>query len=242
MTTTLVAGASGATGRLLVQHLLNQGHHVKAIVRSPVHLPESIRHHANLTLIHAPILELDARQLAHHVKDCSAVASCLGHNMTFKGLFGRPRDLVTQATRQLCQAIQANQPSSPMRFVLMNTTGNRNRDLDERVSFKHACVVGLLRYLLPPHADNENAADYLRVQIGHNDGAIQWSAVRPDGLVDEPNVTPYTLHPSPTRCAIFNAGKVSRINVAHFMATLMTEDEPWRQWQGHMPAIYGNEN
>lgn len=36
----LVAGATGATGRLLTSELLNRGHSVKAIVRSPDSLPE----------------------------------------------------------------------------------------------------------------------------------------------------------------------------------------------------------
>jgi len=66
------------------------------------------------------------------------------------------------------------------KFVLMNTTGNRNRDLDERISFAQKCVIGLLRILLPPHVDNEKAADYLRTQIGQNNTAVEWVAVRPD--------------------------------------------------------------
>jgi len=62
--------------------------------------------------------------------------------------------------------------------------------------------------------------------------------VRPDGLIDEDAVTAYELHPSPTRSAIFDAGQVSRINVAHFMAELITNDETWQTWQGQMPVIY----
>ena len=64
----------------------------------------------------------------------------------------------------------------------MNTTGNRNRDLNEPISFAQKCVIGLLRLLLPPHVDNEKAADYLRTQIGQNNASIEWVAVRPDGL------------------------------------------------------------
>lgn len=240
MTTTLIAGASGATGKLLVEQLLSQGHHVKAIVRSPDNLPQSWANHDNLTLIHAAILDLSPDQLVSHVQNCTAVASCLGHNLTFKGLFGQPRDLVTQATKRLCDAIQTNQPQTPVRFVLMNTTGNRNRDLSELVSIAHRCVVGLLRLLLPPHRDNENAADFLRLNVGQQNNHIQWAAVRPDGLISEPTSSPYTLHASPTRCAIFNAGKTSRINVAHFMANLMTQAEPWQNWQSQMPVIYNS--
>jgi hypothetical protein len=99
----------------------------------------------------------------------------------------------------------------------MNTAGNRNRDLEEPISFGQRCVVGLIRLLLPPHVDNEKAADYLRVSVGQNDSAIEWVVVRPDSLVNEDSVSEYCLHPSPTRSAIFNAGKTSRINVAHLI-------------------------
>ncbi|MBZ0269615.1 SDR family oxidoreductase [bacterium] len=238
MTTTLVVGASGATGRLLVHQLLNRGQNVKAVVRSPDNLPESLRRHGNLSVIRAPVLDLSDAEMARHVDGCGAVASCLGHNMSLKGLYGPPRRLVTDATRRLCDAIRANKAEGPTRFVLMNTTGNRNRDLDEPISFGQKCVIGLLRLLLPPHADNEEAADYLRVQVGQGDGAIEWTAVRPDNLIDADAVTEYEVHASPTRSAIFDAGVTSRSNVGHFMAELITNDDPWARWKGQMPVIY----
>jgi hypothetical protein len=120
----------------------------------------------------------------------------------------------------------------------MNTTGNRNRNLKEPISIAQKCVIGLLRLLLPPHVDNEKAADYLRTEIGQNSNSIEWVAVRPDGLINEVEVTDYEIHPSPTRSAIFNAGKVSRINVGHFMANLIKDDMLWTKWKGQMPVIY----
>jgi len=234
----LIVGASGATGRLLTEELLSRGHFVKAIVRSADRLPTTIRNHENLSLIQAAVLDLSDAELAEHVKGCHAVTSCLGHNLTLKGIYGHPRRLVTDATRRLCNAIKVNAPDTSTKFVLMNTTGNRNRNLDEPISFAQHCVIGLLRLLLPPHVDNEQAAEYLRTQIGQTDEMIEWVAVRPDGLIDEDEVTPYELHPSPTRSAIFDAGKVSRINVGHFMAELIADDGAWQTWRGQMPVIY----
>ena len=94
---------------------------------------------------------------------------------------------------------------------------------------------------MPPHADNEKAADHLRTDIGQDDAAIEWVVVRPDSLVDESKVTGYEAHPSPTRSAIFNAGMTSRINVAHFMTELISDDVTWRKWKGRMPVIYNNQ-
>jgi hypothetical protein len=123
----------------------------------------------------------------------------------------------------------------------MNTTGNSNRDLDEQISTGQKCVIGLLRLLLPPHADNEDAADYLRTQIGQYDRTIEWVVVRPDALIDEVTVTDFTVHSSPIRSAIFDSGKTSRINVGCFMADLIGDEEIWKQWMGKMPVIYNRE-
>jgi len=234
----LIVGATGATGRLLTEELLNRGQLVKVIVRSPDKLPVGIRNHDNLSVIHASILDLSDAKLNQHVKGCDAVASCLGHNLNLKGIYGHPRKLVTDATRRLCDAIKANAPEKSVKFVLMNTTGNSNRDLDEPISFAQKGIIGLLRLLMPPHADNEQAADYLRVKIGQKDEIVEWTAVRPDGLIDEDEVTTYDLHPSPVRSAIFDSGQTSRINVGHFMAELITEDDLWQKWKGQMPVIY----
>jgi len=234
----LVVGASGATGQQLVEQLLIQGHTVKAIVRSPESLPESWKNNTQLQIISASILDLSNKEMSDHVSDCDAIASCLGHSMNWKGIYGEPRKLVTDATHKLCNAIEANKPESPIKYVLMNTTGNRNRDLSEPISFAQKCVIGLLRLLLPPQVDNEKAADYLRTQVGQNNQFIEWAAVRPDGLINENQVTNYEIHASPTRSAIFNAGKTSRINVGHFMANIISDDDLWNTWKGQMPVIY----
>lgn len=239
--TTLVVGASGATGRRLVEQLLNRGQSVRAIVRSPHKLPETITHHNNLSVIHASLLELSDAEMAQHVSGCRAVASCLGHNLNFKGLYGPPRKLVTDATRRLCDAIKANKAEETTKFVLMNTAGNSNRDLNEPISMAQKGVLGLLRLLLPPHVDNEKAADYLRTEIGQHDEAIAWAVVRPDNLIDEEQVTAYKVYPSPIRSAIFDAGLTSRINVGHFMAELITDEDTWNTWKGQMPVLYNGD-
>ena len=236
--TTLVVGASGATGQLLVGQLLNRGQKVKIIVRSPDKLPEFFQNNDNLSVIHASVLDISDSEMTRHVNGCEAVASCLGHNMSLKGIYGHPRRLVTDAVRRLCGAIKANKPAKPVKFVLMNTTGNSNRDLSEPISFGQKCVIWILRLLLPPHVDNEKAADYLRIEVGQNGGVIEWAAVRPDKLIDVSKITEYEVHSSPIRSAIFDAGTTSRINVGSFIADLITDGDTWNKWKGQMPVIY----
>ena len=236
--TTLVVGASGATGRLLVKQLLDHGEHVKIIVRSVDNLPRVVSNHENLSIVQANILDLSDADMTQHVKGCNAIASCLGHNMSFYGIYGHPRRLVRNAARRLCRAVKENNPETPVKFVLMNTTGNSNRDLAEQISLGQTCVIWLLRLLLPPHIDNEAAADYLRTEIGQNNADIEWAVVRPDNLTHEGEVSEYEIYPSPMRSAIFDAGTTSRINVAHFMEKLIIDNETWTKWKGQMPVIY----
>ncbi|KAA5538971.1 SDR family oxidoreductase [Roseiconus nitratireducens] len=237
-TTVLVLGATGATGMLLVRQLLDRGLAVKALVRSRDKLPEALQQQDRLTMIQDSVLDLSEKAFADLVDGCDAVASCLGHNLSLKGIFGHPRRLVTDAIRRTCQAVGEHHSGKPIKLLLMNTAGNSNRDLQEPVSIAQSCVIGLLRRLVPPHRDNEEAADFLRTNVGQNDTAIEWVVIRPDSLVDEDSVNPYQLHSSPTRSAIFNPGKTSRVNVAHFMTELITDDELWNAWRGRMPVIY----
>ncbi len=234
----LIVGGTGATGRLLVKNMIGRGLEVIAIVRRPDKLPEEIRGHEQLRTVTAGILDLVDSELTDLLHGCDAVVSCLGHNLSFKGIFGQPHNLVTQAVGRLCLAIQANRREYPIRFILMNTAGNSNRDIPEQHSFGERCVISLIRLLLPPHSDNECAADYLRIQIPHGDTSIEWVVVRPDNLTNDLVESAYEVLPSPVRSAIFNPGKTSRINVAHFMADLITDDEIWGRWRGKMPVIY----
>ncbi len=236
--TTLVVGASGATGRLLVEQLLAQGEKVKIVVRSVNALPDVLKHNDQLTITEASLLAMSDAELLKQVQGCRAVASCLGHNLSLKGMFGQPRRLVTAAVQRLCHAIEKTAPALPVKFVLMNSTGNQNTQAGEKVSSAQSFVVGLIRCLLPPHADNEIAAGYLQSSFGPQQKMIEWVAVRPDGLINEASVTEYDTYASPIRSAIFDAGKTSRINVAHFMSQLIINDGTWEKWKRQMPVVY----
>ena len=236
--TILVLGASGATGRLLVQQLLATEASVKIVVRPHSTVPREIIEHEKLSVIRADFLNLGDDEIANIVGGCSAIACCLGHNLNLQGVFGQPRRLVTDSVRRLCDAVTRNSPDTPVKFLLMNTAGNSHRGIPERVSFAQSCVITLLRLLLPPHVDNEQAADFLRTEIGSTNSRIEWVVVRPDTLTDQNEVTEYKIFPSPIRSAIFNAGTTSRINVGHFMAKLITDENTWNEWKGQMPVIY----
>ncbi|MGQ8336634.1 NAD(P)H-binding protein [Sunxiuqinia sp. A32] len=238
---TLIVGATGATGKQLVEQLLSMGQKVKVIVRPSGKIPDTWKNNDKISIIKANISEISVNEMMNYLIDCQSVASCLGHNITLKGIFGKPRKLVTDAVKLLCIAIQKNSPDKPVRFALMNTTANRNRDLNEPISIGEKLVMGLIRFFVPPQSDNEKAADFLRVNIGQNNKLIEWVAVRPDTLIDEGNVTEYELYASPIRSALSDPGKTSRINVGNFMSRLIVETDLWNKWKGQMPVIYNKE-
>jgi putative NADH-flavin reductase len=236
--TTLVVGASGATGRLLVEELLARGEQVKIIVRCADNLPDILKQNDRLMITETSLLNMTDTELLEQVQGCNAVVSCLGHNLTLKGMLGHPRRLVTDAVQRLCSAIEKTAPAVHVKFILMNTSGNQNTRAGEKVSAVQSFIVGLIRFLLPPHADNELAAEYLQLSFDDNQKLIEWVAVRPDSLIEQKSVTEYNAYASPIRSAIFDAGKTSRINVAHFMSELITNSETWNKWKRQMPVIY----
>lgn len=71
--TILVAGATGATGSLLVRELLDREEQVRVIVRSTARLPAEVSGHENLSATEASILDLSDSELLAQVSGCAAL-------------------------------------------------------------------------------------------------------------------------------------------------------------------------
>ena len=119
----------------------------------------------------------------------------------------------------------------------MNTTACLNTKQREKFTFGESIIMGIMRSLLPPQRDNDRALKYLEENI-KGENILEWIAVRPDTLITQDQVTDYEIFESPQRSPIFNAGKTSRINVAHFMMKLASNEELWNKWKHKMPVIY----
>ncbi len=233
--TILVVGATGMTGRSLVKQLQGRNHKIRVIVRSSHKLPTEVLENSNTTVIEASVLDLTDGQIAEHAKHCDAVVSCLGHVVDFKGIFGDPKKLCTDATRRLCNAIENNSPPKPTKFILMNTVGVRNPDLDEKRAWFDRGLLFQLRHTLPPHRDNETAAEHLHRHVTKQKAHIEWCSVRPDSLINA-EISPYEIIESPTT-RLFTGRPTARANVAHFMTELIESAELWETWKFRMPVI-----
>jgi NAD(P)-dependent dehydrogenase (short-subunit alcohol dehydrogenase family) len=249
--TVLLLGATGRTGGRVLQQLLGRGVPVRAVVRSADRLPAGAADDPRLTVVQADFLALSDEEVRKLVDGCDAVISCLGHNISAQGVFGRPRDLVTRSVERVYRAIrelrpatadgsaQAAQPEAaapPVKIVLMSSVSvNRPGGLDTRRGrFERACVAAL-RGLVPPARDNQRAADFLHDVIEASDPCVQWVAVRPDTL-KEGDETEYALHEGLVD-SLFRPGETNMANVAHFMCELATDADAWVTWRGKLPVI-----
>lgn len=234
--TVLVLGGTGRTGGRVLRQLLDRGVAVRAVVRSAERLPEGVTGAAGLTVTEADLLELSDEEFARLVEGCDAAVSCLGHNLSGQGMFGRPRDLVELAAQRVCRAAMALKPERPVRFVLMSSVSvNRPARADTRRGWLERAVVWLLRGLIPPARDNQAAADFLLEVIGADGSGVQWTAVRPDSL-KEGDVSPYDVHEGLVD-SLFRPGETRMANVADFMCELVTDDAVWDTWRGKLPVV-----
>jgi hypothetical protein len=234
--TVLLLGGTGRTGRLVLEQLLDRGVSVRAVVRSGRKLPAGVAGRPNLAVVEADLLPLSDVDLLHQLRGCDAVISCLGHVLDFKGIFGPPRDLVTLAAIRVCRGIETLHPAAPVKFILMSSVSvHRPGGLDARRGKFERAMLWVLRGLVPPAKDNQQAADFLHGVIGPTHRCAQWVAVRPDSLL-EGGVSGYTVHDGLVS-SLFRPDSTNRANVAHFMCELVTNPKAWEDWKGKLPVI-----
>lgn len=234
--TVLLYGGTGRTGSCALTQLLERGVAVRAIVRNPSRLPAEVADSPLLTVVEADLLGLSPDELRHLVDGCDAVISCLGHTISPRGILGPPHNLVARAVRRTCEAIASMRPESPVRLVLMGSVSvNRPDYMDGRRRGGERAYLSLIRALLPPAKDNQQAADYLAHHVDARSGSVEWVVVRPDTL--EPgDVSDYRISPEIT-ASLFRPDHTRRANVAHFMCELTTDPATWERWRFAMPVI-----
>ncbi|RRJ66058.1 NAD(P)-dependent oxidoreductase [Paenibacillus oralis] len=233
----LVLGASGATGKHVVRQFIKRQIHTRILIRKNAVVPNDVQEHPLVEIVKGNINELNDAEMNQLLRDCDVIISCLGHNLTLKGMFGKPRYLVFDAIKRIYETVP-KRAEKTVKLILMSTTGYTNTLSGETNSPGEKIILSLLKLLLPPHRDNVKAANYLIAKMGKGDGNVGWVAVRPDTLVNHDKESPYEVCESPVRSPIFNAGKTSRINVSYFMAELAIDENLWKCWEFKTPVIY----
>ena len=242
----LVVGATGATGKWLVKLLLDEGHSVSVVVRSKERMLTALEELNTdnepktpldrLSATEATLLDLSDDQLKEQVNGKDAVVSCLGHNLNFNGMWGKKdKNLVTDAAKRLTAAMKST-TSNKSKFILMGTDGvsNPNGQDDER-TFGERLVLTLLRWLIPPHSDNEAAAAFMH-SLGTSDN-LEWSVVRPTDLIDGRPTGKFRLFSKP-QSGLFGSGVATRSHVAQCMAEFITDEHKWNEYKFKMPVLH----
>jgi nucleoside-diphosphate-sugar epimerase len=232
----LLLGATGRTGGRVATPLLERGVAVRAIVRSAGRLPAGIAEHPLLDVVEADLLTMPIGELVSHLDGCETVISCLGHNVSARGLFGPPHLLVERSIRRVHEAIEVRPPARPVRLILMSSVSvNLPLRADTQRRSSERAYLCALRAVLPPARDNQRAADFLAGEVGPADPHLQWVAVRPDTLIDG-DVDEYVVHDTLV-ASIFTPDRTRMAHVAHFMCALATDDTTWQRWRGRMPVV-----
>ncbi|KAB7743875.1 NAD(P)H-binding protein [Nostocoides sp. F2B08] len=165
MTTIALFGATGKTGRRVLDRALAAGYEVRALARDPERLNCE---HPDLTVVHGDVL--DPVAVAEVVAGADVVLSLFGQ------VKGSPRTLQTDGTRIIVEAMQA---AGVSRIVTLS--GGGLRDPHDRPKVADHVIRFLLR-TLSGHvlADAQGHLEVLRAS------GLHWTVIRGPRLTEEP--------------------------------------------------------
>jgi uncharacterized protein YbjT (DUF2867 family) len=204
----LVLGATGGTGRLIVQQALARGYEVSALVRSP----EKAKSLKGAKLIIGDVR--DEKALREALKGQDAVVSALG---TPASPF-REVTLLSTVTRSLVSAMTAERVS---RLVCITGIGAGDSAGHGGFLFDNVIFPLLLRKV---YADKNRQEAIVR------DSGLDWVVVRPSVLNDKPGRDQVRAL---TDLSSFHGGTISRADVANFVLDQVRADT----WLHRSPLI-----
>ncbi|MDQ2825152.1 MAG: SDR family oxidoreductase [Verrucomicrobiota bacterium] len=196
----LIIGATGGTGRQLVQQALDLGHQVTALVRNPAKLETQ---HPNLRVIKGNVLDYAAVKSA--MQGQNAVLSALGHKRWFY-----PNKILSEGTRNILRAMkECNVP----RFVCESSLGLGNSVGRLGLLFTFLVVPLILPFVF---------WDKVRQEKLIEESEVDWVIVRPGVLKNSPARGKYR-HGHNLGNFIWTV-RISRADVADFMLKQLTDD------------------
>jgi putative NADH-flavin reductase len=200
----LIIGATGGTGRQLVEQALTAGHDVTTFVRDP----EKIHaRHERLHVVQGDILDFNSLDLAVAGKD--AVLSSLGTKSVFK-----PVTVFSEGTSNLLRAMTKH---GVRRLICI--TGIGAGDSRGHGGFFYDKII-LPIFLKRIYEDKNKQEELIRKSDR------DWIIVRPGFLTNGPPETKYRVLTDLTGVTV---GRISRVDVATFMLAQLNSDRYLRQ-------------
>ncbi len=165
----LLYGATGFSGKMILQELLSKQHKVTAITRKESTFPIS---HENLTVVEGSVL--DSSFVYNVLKGQDAVINCLG--IGGKGN-AKPNTLVSDATRVLVEEMEHN---SGKRLICMSNVGAGDSMNFQPWIFTKVILPYVLKWL--KHIiDDKNIMEPI---VMHS--SLDWILFRFPNIVDKP--------------------------------------------------------
>jgi putative NADH-flavin reductase len=203
----VIFGATGPSGRLIVEQALDQGHNVTAFARNP----DAVNIHKDkLTVIKGDILDPSAVENAISGKD--AVLSALGVRK-----LGR-NTILSEGTKNI---ITAMKKCGVKRFVCMTSLGVGDSKGQTAWFFDKIIQPFVLRNIF-----NDKEVQERLVM----DSELDWIIVRPAGLTNGPRTGAYKHWVGEPKAPI--TSRISRADVADFMLKQLTDDTYLRKTPG----------
>ncbi|MBS1811695.1 MAG: SDR family oxidoreductase [Acidobacteria bacterium] len=202
----LIFGATGGTGRCLLEQAMAEGHRVTAFTRRPEKVtPQS----ANLTVVQGDILNYDSVAAAMPGHD--AVLSALGVYLFKKNT------VLSDGTRNLIRAMEAH---GVKRFVCESALGISDSRDQLGLWVEFIMYPLLLRHFFP---------DKERQELAIRQSNLNWIIVRPARLTNGKGTGQYRHGFGPHEKI---NGMISRADVADFMLKQLTDDTYLRKTPG----------
>lgn len=188
----IVIGATGSVGRLAVEDMLAQGHHVTAFARHP----------GNLGIEHSALVRIagdatDPEAVSEAVRGQDAVVVTLGAGAS------RTSRVRSQGTLAVINAMQMH---GVRRLVVQSTLGAHESWNNLNFFWKRIMFGFLLR---PVFRDHELQESLVRAS------GLDWTIVRPSAFADGPATGSYKENFAPTERRL--SLKIARADIAAFL-------------------------
>lgn len=203
----LIFGATGGTGRQLVEQALEQGHEVTVFVRDPAKLDLE---HKKLKAIQGDVMDLDAVEAA--MENQEVVLCSLGAPASNR------EKIRSAGTKNI---IRAMEKVGPKRLICQASLGYGDSRELLPFSMKHLIVPLFLRHVFADHELQEGCI---------KQSQLDWIIVRPGNLTDGALTGQYRHGFSNTDKS--TKLKISRADVADFMLKQLTDDTYLHQTPG----------
>jgi putative NADH-flavin reductase len=191
----LVLGATGGTGREVVNQALEQGHDVTAFVRDPGKMTST---HRRLRVVVGSVTD-DEAAVAQVMRGQDVVISALGRRKSF-----RSSNLISRSMRTIVPAMEG---LGVRRLIVVSAcgVGDSARDAPLLPRLMYRLLLGDI------FADKKAGEDYLRRS------ALDWTLVYPVALTDGPRTGKYRVGERLVLRGILP--RIARADVAHFILT-----------------------